>query len=306
MSPRLRTLAVHGGLFLATCVTTTLAGGQVALEGGGAGFDLGRGLRFAAALLSILVAHEMGHFVVARRRGVAASLPFFIPLPFGPIGTLGAIIRMPLVRSRDALVDIGAAGPLAGLAMAIPILAFGLAQSDVGPIRPGGWVEGNSLLYFGLKFAIFGEALPGGGRDVFIGEIAFGGWVGLLVTMINLIPIGQLDGGHIAYGWFGAEHDRASRLLHRALVPLGLGVLLYVAREARAADADAPWAYGLQASMNWFVWALMLTVMRRLGGGVWHPPAGEEPLSAGRRRLCIFVLVVFLLIFIPIPFRTSL
>lgn len=277
-------------LFLATCVTTTLAGGP----------------GFSVPLMAILTAHEMGHYVVARRRGVPVSLPYFIPMPFSAIGTMGAVIRMPPVRSRDALVDIGAAGPLAGLVVAVPVLAYGLATSEVRALAPGGALEGNSILYWCMKRVVLGEWLPGGGRDVYINGVAFAGWVGLLVTFINLIPIGQLDGGHVAYGWFGASQNRASLVLHRALVPLGFGVLIYVALDARRAGAANPWAHGFQASLNWFVWFFLLPLMRRMGGGAWHPPVGEEPLSPSRRRLCVLVLIVFVLIFVPIPWRMAL
>jgi len=287
--PRLRLAVVHGGLFLATCLTTTLFGG----------------VEFSATLMSILLAHEMGHFVVARRHRVDVSLPYFIPLPLG-LGTLGAIIRMrEPVRSRDALVDIGAAGPLAGLAVAIPCLIWGLGASEVGPVIPGGLLEGNSLVYIGLKYAVTGEMLPGGGRDVFLSPGAFAAWVGLLITMINLIPIGQLDGGHIAYGYFGDRHDRAAAMVYAALVPIGIFVLLAVAHEARGSgSADALMA-GAGAAAPWFVWTVMLGVMRRMGRGRWHPPVGDEPLGPRGRFIARLVLVVFVLIFVPIPFRAS-
>jgi membrane-associated protease RseP (regulator of RpoE activity) len=287
--PRLRLVVVHGGLFLTTCLTTTAFGG----------------VAFAATLMGILLAHEMGHFVVARRHRVEVSLPYFIPLPFG-MGTMGAIIRMrQAVRSRDALVDIGAAGPLAGLAVALPCLVWGLRLSNVGPLVPGGMLEGNSLAYLGLKYAVKGAVLPGGGRDVFLHPIAFASWVGLLVTMINLIPVGQLDGGHIAYGYFGERHDRASATLHAALAPVGAVVLLAVAHEARAAGLGGALAEGAAAAAPWFVWTIMLGIMRRMTGGRWHPPVGAEPLGARGRFVARLVLVVFVLIFVPIPFRAA-
>lgn len=286
-----RQFAIHGGLFVATCLTTTLAGG----------------LSFSLPLMAILVAHEMGHFVVARHRGVLASLPYFIPLPpqWG-IGTMGAVIRMPQVGSRDSLVAIGAAGPLAGLAVAVPVLCYGLATSEVRAMTPGGLLEGNSLLYFGLKVLMLGEVLPGGGRDVYLNGIAFAGWVGILVTFINLIPIGQLDGGHVAFGYFGPGHNLASQWLHRALAPMGFLVMIYVTLEARRAGAQNPWAHGFQASLNWFVWMLLLPLMRRTTGGAWHPPVDDAPLSPSGQRLSRFLFAVFLLIFVPIPWRIAL
>jgi membrane-associated protease RseP (regulator of RpoE activity) len=287
--PRLRLAVVHGGLLLATCLTTTLAGGP----------------EFAATLMSILLAHEMGHFVVARRHGVSVSWPYFIPLPIG-LGTLGAIIRMrEPVKSRDALVEIGAAGPLAGLAVAVPCLVWGLSVSEVGSVVPGGMLEGNSLAYLALKYAVKGEILPGGGRDIFLGPVAFAAWVGLLITMINLIPIGQLDGGHIAYGYFGERHDRVAGRLYTALVPIGLIVLFAVAHEAGGAGVGDALAAGIGAAAPWFVWTLMLGGMRRMAGGRWHPPVGDEPLGPRGRFVARLTAIVFFLIFVPVPFRAA-
>lgn len=285
---RFRTIALHLGLFVATCISALIA----------------QGWQFALCLMSILVAHEMGHFLVALRRGVSASLPYFIPIPppLSPIGTLGAIIRMPPVRDRNALFDIGAAGPIAGLCVAIPILAYGLSTSPVLPQSPGGLLEGGSLLYLALKLAVFGEALPTAGRDVYLNGVAFAGWVGLLVTFINLLPIGQLDGGHIAYAYYGKGHNRASAHFHKALIPVGLCVWAYVAWEAHVNGVAGHVWYGLQASSSWFVWFLLLPIMRR-GAGTWHPPAGEEPLSPARRRAAFLLLAIFVLIFVPIPMR---
>jgi membrane-associated protease RseP (regulator of RpoE activity) len=269
---------LHGFLFVATCFTTYLAGGPV----------------FAATLMGILLTHEMGHYVVARRHGIDASLPYFIPLPFST-GTLGAVIKMnsPIQR-RDALVDVGAAGPLAGLVVAIPLLVIGLVQSPVAALPPAGpeevsLIEGNSLLYIGLKLITKGQYLPSGDLDVHLGPMAMAAWVGLLVTFINLIPIGQLDGGHVAYGFFGERHERHSRWLHRGLLAV-LGALSYAA----------------QGALPWLVWAGLLLGMRRLSGGLYHPPVGPEPLSRSRRVLFWIVAIVFLLLFTPVPMREAL
>src|SRR5262249_19738430 len=162
--------------------TTTAVGGPV----------------YAATLLGILLTHEMGHYVVARRHGIDVSLPYFIPVPFA-LGTMGAVIRMRSpIPTRDALIDVGAAGPLAGLAVAVPLLLWGLAESPVTPIPPGGAIEGNSLGYLVCKLLVKGRVLPGDGLDVQLSPMAMAAWVGLLVTFINLIPLAQLDGGHIA------------------------------------------------------------------------------------------------------------
>jgi membrane-associated protease RseP (regulator of RpoE activity) len=302
----LRRLALHFGLFAATCATTFHAGGGLA--------DWRTGAIFAATLMGILLTHEMGHYVAARLHHIDASLPYFIPVPFIGMGTLGAVIRMKApIQRRDALIDVGAAGPLAGLVVAIPLLCWGLAVSPVktlaiDPNAPA-LIEGNSILYILLKLLIKGQYLPGaGGVDVHLGPMAMAAWVGILVTFINLMPIGQLDGGHVAFAFFGDRHEGQSRWLHRGLLGVGGGVLGAMAIEAiRAgrAGGDA-FAYGIQGALPWFIWAALLLGMRKLQGGIYHPPVGVEPLSPSRRALFWAVAIVFLLLFTPIPMRAAL
>ncbi|MBK8480113.1 MAG: site-2 protease family protein [Proteobacteria bacterium] len=304
---------LHLGLFLGTCLTTTWAGAsQVhpelswfaprhALQ------LLPSGLAFSSTLMAILLSHEMGHYVAARVHGVAASLPLFLPLPVGLVGTLGAVIALPRsVSDRNALVDIGAAGPLAGLLVALPLLAYGIHLSPVAPSQPGGLVEGNSILYLLLKLAIKGRILPGGGLDVQLHPVAWAGWVGLLVTMINLLPIGQLDGGHIATAWLGERQARLAPWLHRALLLVGAGAVAFTAWELapRWPLSEALLA-ALPAGMPWLIWWLLLTVLRRLDGGRYHPPVAGEALSPGRQRLCWAMLALLMLIASPIPLRIA-
>jgi membrane-associated protease RseP (regulator of RpoE activity) len=282
-------------LFVATCASTWLAGGPV----------------FAATLMAILVCHEMGHYVTARRHGIDVSLPYFIPLPFVGIGTMGAVIRMRApIQRRDQLIDVGASGPLAGLVVAIPLLVVGLIASPVAATTPGeaAFVEGNSILYLLLKLVIKGQILPGHGVDVQLGPMAMAAWVGLLVTFINLIPIGQLDGGHVAAALFGDRHERACAWLHRGLGVVGVGVAAMLAEEARAAGRTpfAAFAYGAEGALPWLVWILILLVMRRYSGGRYHPPVAGEPLSPSRRALGLAVAVVFVLLFTPVPMREAL
>ena len=203
-----RDALIHGGLFAACCATTCLY----------------QGPWFAASLMGILLCHELGHYFVGRRRGVDVSLPYFIPLPpYVTLGTLGAVIKMrSSIRDRNVLFDVGASGPVAGLVVAIPLLVIGLLMSSVGPPEPNSAIEGPSILYALIKLAIFGRWLPGGGDDVQLHPMAFAGWVGLLVTMINLMPIGQLDGGHIARAALGQRHEALSARLHVALLAIGL------------------------------------------------------------------------------------
>jgi membrane-associated protease RseP (regulator of RpoE activity) len=263
-----------------------------------------QGPAFAATLMSILVCHELGHYVVARRRGVDVSLPYFIPVPFS-LGTFGAVIRMKKpIEDRGALFDVGAAGPIAGLIVALPLLVIGLWLSPVIPPDPKGFQEGNSLVYAAAKYAVFGRWLPGDGVDVDLHPMAFAAWVGLLVTMINLMPIGQLDGGHVARAALGDVHERWSRRLHLALP--AIGTIVFAALVAIARGADKEWLdafeYAFQGAMPWLVWAGLLLVMRNLSNE-YHPPVGETPLDPVRKRLAVGMLVVFALIATPVPFR---
>jgi membrane-associated protease RseP (regulator of RpoE activity) len=288
-----RTAAIHGGLFAACCVTTYLTAGPY----------------FAATLMGILLFHEAGHYFVGRYHGVDASLPYFIPLPPSmTLGTLGAVIKMKHpIADRNVLFDVGAAGPIAGLVVALPLLVIGLTMSSLGPNAPGDALEGNSILYVALKYAVFGRYLPGGGIDVHLHPMASAGWVGLLITMINLMPIGQLDGGHIACAALGARHEAWSARLHIALPAIGVitaGVMVVIARATGLGLGDAVW-YAKSGLIPWLVWTAMLAWMRHQGGE-YHPPVGEARLSPWRRRGAIAMLVVFLLIATPVPFRPAL
>jgi membrane-associated protease RseP (regulator of RpoE activity) len=291
----LRDLVIHGGLFVATLASCWWSGGMV----------------FAFTLMAILTAHELGHFIVARYHRLDVSLPYFIPLPKISLGTLGAVIRMGApISKRDALIDVGAAGPLAGLVVAIPLLIIGLAHSPVGPVvgGHGNFSEGQSLLYVGLKALVFGKLLPAGQLDVNLGEMAFGAWVGLLLTFINLMPIGQLDGGHIATAAFGEKHETWARRLHYGLLAVFTGVTLALTVEGLEHHLStlAALAHGARGGLPWLVWAGLLALMRRGLGGRYHPPVGEEALSPARRRLFWLVVVIFILIFTPVPMRETL
>jgi membrane-associated protease RseP (regulator of RpoE activity) len=285
-----RDVLIHGGLFAACCVTTALAGG----------------FAFGATLMTILVCHELGHYVVARRRGVDVSLPYFIPVPpFGTLGTLGAVIRMKsAIEDRRALFDVGAAGPIAGLVVAIPLLAIGLALSHVGASQPGDSQEGNSLLYALLKYAVFGRWLPDGAVDVQLHPMAFAAWVGLLITMINLMPIGQLDGGHVARAALGDRHETWSARLHVALPVIGalVGAAMFVAGRRSGETVPGAFGYACHGVLPWVMWTVLLGWMRR-SAGAYHPPVGTVALDPLRRRLALGLFVVFLAIATPVPFR---
>ena len=238
--------------------------------------ELWRGYPYALSLMLILGAHELGHYFAARYHGHAVSLPYFIPLPFVGLGTMGAVIRSrEPMRNRKVLVDIGAAGPLAGLVFAIPILFIGLATSEVSFITGEGIREGNSILYALMKFAALGQFYPTATRDVFINQMAFAGWLGLFVTALNLIPVGQLDGGHVMYSLFGIK---ARRIYYPVLIAMiGLTLLTPI----------------------WFLWVVLLFLL----GRVYAPPLDDiTPLDMRRRGVGVATLLVFILVFVPIPF----
>jgi membrane-associated protease RseP (regulator of RpoE activity) len=305
--PKQRPL-LHFGLFLATFLTTTATGALEAHRGGGIA-PIRDGLPYSLPLMFILLCHELGHYFVARLHGVPASLPYFIPLPPGlGLGTLGAVIGMRRATSdRKQLIDVGAAGPLAGLAVAIPILVYGLMHSEVGPLA-NGIQEGNSLLYATIKWVVKGAWLPNSQNDVFLHPTAHAAWAGLLITMINLLPIGQLDGGHVATAYFGNRYNRFAERLRR-LLPIGaIGVFFWVLhatqREAGNAWRLEPGMFiAMNASLPWLMWFLMVGLMKRMTGGVNHPPVDDKPLPRSRRVLFWLMVVVFVGVFMPVPIR---
>jgi membrane-associated protease RseP (regulator of RpoE activity) len=246
------------------------------------------GVPFAATLLGILLAHELSHYFVGRRHGAPVSLPYFIPLP-NILGTMGAVIvqRAPM-RSRKAVFDIGVAGPLGGLVVAIPMLVVGLLLSQVEPPPPGVAVvtqEGNSLLYLGLKYLIFGRVLPSNGEDVWLHPVAFAAWAGLLVTMVNLIPVGQLDGGHVSYALLGRRAWWLGYAVIGGMFALG-GWMLF---------------QGNEGGGFWLLWGFLNLLMNRK-----HPPPLNDVTKLDGRRIALglIVLLLFVLTFMPSPLRT--
>ena len=288
-------------LFAVTCLSTMYVGREWAAGAGQDASTWYAGWTFAVPLMSILLAHEMGHYVAARIHGVNTSPPLFIPLPL-LLGTMGAVIQMrERIERRNALLDIGAAGPLAGMVVALPVLIYGLWISPVENLADhateGTFVEGRGLLYWGLLYAIKGP-IPEG-HDIWLGPTAMAGWAGLLVTMINLVPVAQLDGGHVAYALFGERQNRYSRIVHRALpfVALTVSLVYLVPAYLRGERGEA--LYGdAMAGMHWLTWAIVLTVLMRFSGER-HPPTGDEPLSPPRRAIAVGTLFLFALLFMP-------
>jgi membrane-associated protease RseP (regulator of RpoE activity) len=261
--------------------------------------DLRAGWVFSIPLMAILLAHEFGHFFAGRYHRVDVSAPYFIPVPFFLLGTMGAVIQIrERIRSRNALLDIGAAGPLAGMLVALPVLVYGIATSPVEPLPDTAYIlEGRSLLYLGL-LNLLKAPIPEG-YDIMLTPTALAGWAGLLVTMINLIPFGQLDGGHVAYALMGSRQNQHSRTVLRLLPVLGIlvsaayGMSSYVAGvrgDALINDASA--------GMHWLVWAFLLWALTR-ATGPGHPPTEDDALSPRRRFVGWFTLSLFILLFMP-------
>ncbi len=233
---------------------------------------LATGLPFSLAMIAVLLAHEMGHYLACRYYRVQASLPYFMPAPT-VIGTLGAFIRIRSpIYSRRVLFDIGIAGPLAGFVFLLPVLGIGMALSKVVPgiANRGDVIFGVPPLIWLLEKAIF----PGvSAADIYLHPVARAAWVGILGTALNLLPIGQLDGGHIMYSFIGERHKTLSKVFAAALVPLAIWW---------------PW---------WLFWAAVLLIF-----GLRHPPIFDTTrLSPGRRRLGYAALVIFALCFIAAP-----
>jgi membrane-associated protease RseP (regulator of RpoE activity) len=279
-------------LFVATMMTTFFVGAGIditilTLGLGGAWAHLSavlgdsarlfQGLLYSASLLLILGSHELGHYLTARAYGVQVSLPYFIPLPVWPIGTMGAIIRMRSpIPNRKVLFDVGVAGPILGLVVTVPVLVIGLALSPVMPVSEFGWQEGNSLAYLFLKWLIKGP-IPQG-FDVSLHPMALAGWLGFFVTALNLMPLSQLDGGHIAYAVLGRGH--------RKIVWLFLGVLVIL---------FLTWHWP-----GWLLWAALA-----IGLGLRHPPPLDDltPLDGRRRVLAVTALVLLVVLLTPAAIR---
>jgi membrane-associated protease RseP (regulator of RpoE activity) len=223
--------------------------------------------QFTGALLAILLAHEFGHYVAARVHKVDASLPFFIPLPIlSPFGTMGAVIRMrSVIPTRRALFDIGAAGPLAGLALALPLYAWGAAHSQVVSLDTAGTglQLGDSLL-LRLLDHFFAPPTPSG-TDLMLSPVAFAAWAGMFVTMINLLPVGQLDGGHVAFALFGPRQNRIAQWVHRSmLVFFFVSVASFCARDLRAGLGLGHLGRHVNSSLFWLIWFEVLAVLGTL------------------------------------------
>ncbi len=244
---------------------------------------------FTATILGILLAHEFGHYIAARLHRVPVSPPYFIPLPMlSPFGTMGAVIRMrDRIATRNALLDIGAAGPLAGLVLAIPLYAWGIAHSKVIAIgSTDGWQVGTSVLIKVLD-GLFGPHVPPG-HDISLSPMAFAAWAGFFVTMINLLPLGQLDGGHVAFALFGKRQNTIGKWVHRAMLAAFFAAILTgVGRDLRA--HRGLWQVGghVQAALFWLMWFEVQAVLAAL-----TRPPDKARLSNSTRLVAVVGLAV--------------
>lgn len=294
---------LHGALFLLTFLSVTLSGAiltgrlpyhgvlgllsSVASPGPRFWSAWASGLSFSIPLLAILLAHELGHYVAARRHGVNASPPFFVPAPLiSIIGTLGAFIRIRTVLTdRRQLLDIGAAGPFAGFVLALPVFVLGMHWSTPLPLSAPG---AGLLLDLGSEAIPIGDSLLthlirhltwGGTGGVALHPLAFAGWIGMFVTMLNLLPLAQLDGGHALYAAAPRWQGRLALVFWLALAVLGWFT----------------WT-------GWLLWAVVVVVLSR--GSLAHPPVLEQgrPLPPSRRAMALAALILFALTFVARPF----
>ena len=273
-------------LFLLTCASTYSAGafwsdpfafvrqpGSVVL----ALIDNVRyGLAYMAAVMMILLAHEMGHFLQAVRYRVPAGLPIFLPLPLTPLGTMGAVIRLRgLQANRKELFDIGLTGPLAGLLLALPLAWIGIRTAEVFPNDPQGLSFGSPLIFKLLVAWLRPEVASGSQLINHANPVLMASWVGMLVTGLNMLPIGQLDGGHVAYALFG----KRAFWLARFMV---LAAFVFIIYERQ------------------FNWSLMLALI--VFFGIRHPPTADDRAELGRWRTVLGWLSLLIPIFCLTPF----
>jgi membrane-associated protease RseP (regulator of RpoE activity) len=258
----MRRYTLHIVLFILTVASTCFVGGPV----------------YSFAVILILFGHEMGHYLMSRRYGIRATLPFFLPFPLPPFGTLGAVIRMEsTVSSRKALFDTGAAGPFTSLILSIPAIVIGLGLSKVVPashIKEGALRLADPLLFSAIQRLVLGQ-IPEN-YEIVLHPIGFAGWVGLFVTSLNLLPIGQLDGGHIAYGLFGKRS--------RVIFLIAITVMAFIT---------------VFYNPGWFLLLILIILF-----GFRHPPPMDDqtPLDWKRKLLGGFVFLAFFVSFTPAPF----
>ncbi|MEO8446809.1 MAG: site-2 protease family protein [bacterium] len=295
-------------LFFTTFFTTTLAGVQWANKDPFQLENFSSGLTYSILILLVISTHEFGHYFAAKIHRVPVTLPYYIPFPFlflNPFGTMGAVIRMKArYYSRKALLDIGAAGPIAGWITSVIILIIGFANLppvnylyNIHPeyaatgIPVSGFTFGYNILFLAFEkiFASSPDVFMPPMNEMYHYPFLCVGWFGLLITSLNMLPVGQLDGGHISYAMFGDKHKYAAYIVFALLVIFGLaGIIPF---------------FGINlnfGSLNWLLWAILIFFVIKIK----HPPVyseNEEPLSAGRMITGWFTFVIFIISFCPVP-----
>ena len=270
---------LHLTLFVLTFLSTLIAGAlfQKGVNIFNEPWRIIEGLPFSLTLMTILLSHELSHYFASKRHHTKATLPYFIPAP-SLIGTFGAFIKMksPII-TRKALIDIGAAGPIAGFVLSVIAVIAGLKYSSVIPVTDTQSILslGDSLLFSLLSRLVMGVTPES--HEILLHPVAFAGWIGLFVTSLNLIPIGQLDGGHISFAFFGERHKFISLTL--------VGTLLLM---------------GFFFWEGWALWGVVMIVL-----GLRHPPViyWEVPLDRARKIVGMLSLIILILTFIPSPFK---
>jgi membrane-associated protease RseP (regulator of RpoE activity) len=276
-------------LFALTCLTTLLMGSALMAMytnqvGDAASFiarivrsplTLLSGIPFSFAIMAILLGHEMGHYLTCRYYGIEATLPYFIPAPT-LVGTMGAFIRIKSpIQHRAALLEVGIAGPIVGFVLAIPVLIIALAKSGFIAPAPGAGIELGEPLIFKAMAALMGKTPPEG-MAINLHPIGIAAWFGFFATALNLLPVGQLDGGHVSYALFRSFHKRISQALLFTLIPLGV---FY-------------W-------QGWLLWSTVLLIL-----GFRHPVTLNDSIPLSKRHVWLgwIALAMFVLCFIPMPF----
>ncbi len=249
-------------LFILTVASTWLTGGP----------------SYSIAIMLILLGHELGHYFMSRRHGIRATLPYFLPFPFSPFGTFGAVIRMEgITPSRKALFDTGVAGPLTSLILSIPAIVIGLRLSEIVPtsqLKEGTFRLADPLLFSFIQRLVIGHVPET--SDIILHPVGYAGWVGLFVTALNLLPIGQLDGGHIAYALFGKK----SRMIYLiAILVMAFITVFY--------------------NPGWILLVILFIIF-----GFRHPAPMDDltPLDGNRKLLGVIAFAAFFLSFTPAPF----
>lgn len=283
--PRRRRLVLPLILFVVTCISTYVTGVNTFEQhpvGAPNPLPFG-GLLYAAAVMAILGAHEMGHFLQSVRYKVPASLPFFIPMPISPFGTMGAVIvQQAGVANRKAMFDIAISGPLAGLVLALPITYWGILHAQVVnlPLNQPVVLFGDPLLVKWMTSFVHGPLQPG--QEIALNPLLFAGWVGIFITGLNLIPIGQLDGGHILYTLL----RKKAHVVARVLFFFAVFVVIYG---------------GTFVDSAYYGWTLMVLLLWKMGTK--HPPTADDYVPLGTPRIILgWLTLLFIIIgFTPTP-----